>query len=196
MPGPRFLESAHAAHLDYDLLTSTALWWHFQLCGNCNNYKCSCSAVWDWTIGSISAVKRGQSQLLAEPASEGNAQCHLTTQGSSNPCFQWEEPQGLQAEGSTESSHRHLRWQRLRTAMDMAQCTHPPTLIPPVRRFDQCRFCDQPNGLLFLHSCLSVWHTFPLGWRLPACTAILFLPPSSHNLCVCMDRHKTACRIF
>lgn len=115
---------------------------------------------------------------------------------SSDPCFQQGETQAHEGEGSTESSCRHPRWWRLRTVMDTAQSTCPTILIPPVKRFDQCRFSDRPKGLLFLHFCLSVWHTFPLGWGLPGCTAILFLPFSSQSLYICMGRHKTAHSIF
>ena len=85
--------------------------------------------------------------------------------GLSDPCFQWEKTQVNKEEGSTESSCRHPRRWRLRTVMDMAQCTCPPVLIPPVRQFDQCRFSDWPEGLLFLCFCLSVWHTFPPWMR-------------------------------
>lgn len=84
--------------------------------------------------------------------------------GLSNPCFQWEKTQVHEEEGSTENSGRHPRWWRLRTVMDTAQCTRSPVLIPPVRWFDQCRFSDWPEGLLFLCFWLSVWHPFPPPW--------------------------------
>jgi len=55
-------------------------------------------------VGFSSALKRGQSQLLAEPAGEGNAGCHPTAQGVIQPLLSVGENSGIQG----RREHRKL----------------------------------------------------------------------------------------
>lgn len=87
--------------------------------------------------------------------------------------------------GERRKHRNHTKWWRLWT-----KCSHPSVWISPARQFDQCRFSDCPKGLLFFHFCLSVWHVFLHGWRLPHRTDIFLLPPSSHTLYISMNSHK------